>query len=471
MLTFLTFGLVTVAVLALLLAPLLRAPRGGVARAAYDLEVYRDQLRELDADERRGLITAAAREAARREIERRILALDLGPQAWASAGGSPIRRFGAAGAILAGVPLAAGAIYLGLGAPGLPDRPLASRAAETATAGAEMGDIDAMVAGLAERLAAEPDNLEGWTLLARSLGALERYDEAVEALRRVVALTDGAPDAVAMLAEHMVFAAQGVVTPDALALFDQVAAAQPDNPAVAFYRGAAREQAGDMAGALEIWAALGRATPADAPWLPSLRAQIAGAAEAMGADPAVHLAGIPEPAAPAPEAAATEASGPTAEDMAAAAAMSEDDQQAMIRGMVDGLAARLAEEPGDLEGWLRLGNAYRVLGEAEKSRDAYAQAAGLRPDDPAVLTPYAEAITGAAPEGAGVPEAAVLIWRRVLELDAANPNALWALGHAAAAGGAAAEARRLWTTLRDLLPEGSAERARVEQELATLPTG
>jgi cytochrome c-type biogenesis protein CcmH len=476
MVTFLLFGLVTVAVLAILLVPLLRAPRNATARAAYDLEVYRDQLRELETDARCGLIGAEARDAARREIERRILALDLGPQAWADGGTSMVRRFAAAGAILMGVPLIAGAIYLALGAPGLPDQPLAARDGEVAVAGAEAGDIDAMVGSLAERLKSEPDNLEGWTLLARSYGALGRYDEAVEALRRVVELTNGSLDAVAMLAEHMVFAADGAVTPDALALFDQVASAQPGNPAAAFYRGLARDQAGDGAGALAIWTALGQTTPAEAPWLANLRDQIAAAAEAIGADPATYLAGIPEPA-PAPAVAdsgaagATEAPGPTAEDMAAAADMSAEDQQTMIRGMVERLAERLEQEPGDLEGWLRLGNAYRVLGEAAKSRDAYAQAATLSPDDPAVLVPYAEAIGQAAPDGAGVPAAAVLVWRRVLELDTANPSALWALGHAAAADGQAAEARRLWTMLRDLLPAGSAERDRVEQELDRLPAG
>lgn len=472
MVTFLLFGLVTVAVLAILLAPLLRAPRNAAARAAYDLEVYRDQLRELQSDARRGLIGAEARDAAKREIERRILALDLGPRAWAAGGTSMVRRFATAGAILMGVPLAAGAIYLALGVPGLPDQPLAARGDAIAAVGAEAGDIDAMVGGLAERLRSEPDNLEGWTLLARSYGALGRYDEAVEALRRMVELSDGNPDAIAMLAEHMVFAADGTVTPDALALFDQVASVQPDNPAAAFYRGMARNQAGDGAGALAIWTALGQGTPADAPWLASLRDQITATAQAIGADPATYLAGILEPApATSADAGGVEAPGPTAEDMAAAADMSAEDQQTMIRGMVERLAERLEEEPGDLEGWLRLGNAYRVLGEAEKARDAYAQAATLSPDDPAVLVPYAEAIGQAAPEGAGVPEAAALVWRRVLELDGANPSALWALGHAAAAAGEAAEARRLWTMLRDLLPVGSAERDRAEQELGRLPAG
>ncbi|MEX2650611.1 MAG: c-type cytochrome biogenesis protein CcmI, partial [Alphaproteobacteria bacterium] len=138
---FLLFALVTVAALAMLIVPLLRPPARRVARAAYDLEVYRDQIAELDSDARRGLISESQRDAAKREIERRVLALDLGPAAWGDRTSTPMSRLIAAGAILMIVPLAAGAIYLGLGAPTLPDQPLAERAAEIA-GGAEAGDIE-----------------------------------------------------------------------------------------------------------------------------------------------------------------------------------------------------------------------------------------------------------------------------------------------------------------------------------------
>ncbi|MGH6717708.1 MAG: tetratricopeptide repeat protein, partial [Alphaproteobacteria bacterium] len=203
-------------------------------------------------------------------------------------------------------------------------------------------------------------------------------------------------------------------------------------------------------------------------WLPSLRARIADAAAARGLDPATVLAGVPEPATATAE---PDAPGPAAEDLAAVSDMSAEEQQAMIRGMVERLAERLRSEPDDIQGWLRLGNAYRVLGEIVMARDAYAAAALASPDDPAVLTAYAESMTEAAPAGVALPDGARLIWRRVLALDPTNPLALWALGQAAAAAGRAEEARGLWQRLRDLLPEDSVERARVEHELDLLPAG
>lgn len=462
MIQFLLFAALALGAVAVLVAPLVRRPRPVAARSAYDLEVYRAQLAELERDAARGVIGAESRDAARREIERRVLALDQVPERAAPAVGPS--RFVAAVVIAVVVPVAAGALYLALGAPTLADRPLAERSAETAASATDGAAIEDMVAGLATRLQSEPDNLEGWVLLARSYGALGRYDEAVTALRRVVELS-GEPGTTAMLAEYMVFAADGIVTPDALALFDQVAAAAPDDAAAAFYRGLAREQSGDTPGALEHWTALGRASAPDAPWLPSLRQRIAAAAVALGRDAETELAGIPEPAA-----GATMEQGPTDEDVAAAADMAAEDQQAMIQGMVEGLAERLRSEPDDVEGWLKLANAYRVLGEAVKARDAYAAAALASPDDPALLAAYAEAMTEAAPAGV-LPDAAHLIWRRVLDLDAGNAAALWALGQAAALGGKAEVARELLTRLRDLLPEGSDERARVEHELDRLPAG
>jgi cytochrome c-type biogenesis protein CcmH len=63
--------------------------------------------------------------------------------------------------------------------------------------------------------------------------------------------------------------------------------------------------------------------------------------------------------------------------------MTEEDRQAAIRSMVEGLAARLEAEPDDPEGWLRLAQARAVLGEPGAAREAYDRALEvLPPDDP-----------------------------------------------------------------------------------------
>lgn len=161
--------------------------------------------------------------------------------------------------------------------------------------------------------------------------------------------------------------------------------------------------------------------------------------------------------------------GPTAEDMAAAADMSAEDQAAMIQTMVAGLAERLESAPDDLEGWQRLGRAYGVLNEFDKARAAYANAAALAPDDPETVQTYAESmiVTG---NGIVSPGAEIL-FARLLALQDGNPTALWYLGQAAASAGRKDEARGLWQRLLAVLPENSTEREQVRQELDRLGTG
>lgn len=69
--------------------------------------------------------------------------------------------------------------------------------------------------------------------------------------------------------------------------------------------------------------------------------------------------------------------GPTKEDVAAASEMSAEDRGAFILSMVDRLASRLEENPEDLDGWIKLANAYKVLGDKPKALSALEQASGL----------------------------------------------------------------------------------------------
>ena len=86
------------------------------------------------------------------------------------------------------------------------------------------------------------------------------------------------------------------------------------------------------------------------------------------------------------------------------AGASADDRQAMINAMVERLAARLEQQPNDVEGWTRLGRSYMVLGQPDKARDAYARAVKLKPDDQGLKQSYAEA--SAAAGGGNSPAAA-----------------------------------------------------------------
>jgi cytochrome c-type biogenesis protein CcmH len=115
-------------------------------------------------------------------------------------------------------------------------------------------------------------------------------------------------------------------------------------------------------------------SPADAAWLPVTREHLQQAARRAGIDPATI-----QPSAEARELATTVAPmpPPSTGDAAAAKEMSTEDRGRMIRGMVERLAARLRDNPDDLEGWRRLARAYQVLGDTDKASDAHAKIEAL----------------------------------------------------------------------------------------------
>ena len=458
-------ALLTALAVAAVLIPVLRRHRRAPLRADYDLTVYRDQLRELESDRARGLVSEEQVEAARTEIERRMLraarARDAAQAADPAQTPEPARpnwrRRAAAIGLGLCVPALAAGVYASLGTPGLPGRPFAEIERPAAQTEA-LAALSEPVEQLAARLKSEPDNLEGWLLLGRSYVVLQRYPEAADAFRRAAALSGGDPEVLAMLGEAIVWANNGLVAPEAVGAFRRVLDARPEDPAARFHLALARAQAGEVREAYGMWLALAADTPADAPWRHDLEALIRQAAEVLGVEPGAIPSGPAVTEAP---------DGPTADDMAAAAEMLPEERMAMIRGMVEGLAARLEENPDDPEGWRRLARSYSVLGEPERATETLRRAVELAPDDLATLHAYARALTGDVGADAP-PEAAVAVYERILALDPDDGPALWFVGLTAAERGDRTAARAHWERLLPLLAPGTEEYAAVRTALDSL---
>ena len=427
MILWLVLAGLTALVVISMLAPLLRGARPVADPSAHDMAVYTAQLKDIEQDEQHGKIDARGAVEARNEIERRMLALDhrVGTRRILS---RPLRLTVTVLLALA-VPAAAGGLYLRLGTPGLPDQPLASRTSPDA-------DLMAALAVLEQRVAQAPEDAETQIVYGRALFAADRYPEASAAFRRAVALTDSRPDTVALYGEALVYESGGVVTAEAGGVFAQV----PDQPRSRFYAAVAAYQAGDRAKALDAWVGLAADAPADAAWLPAVEARIEAVARELGQDPATLLAERAE-AAPAVD-------------------------NAQIRGMVEGLQARLQNEtPGDLEGWLMLARSLQVLGEMEQAAAAWQRAAALAPDDADVLVGYGVALMRtSAPDGA-VPTDVAALMARVLRLDADNVDALWFAGVGALQSDDEVTALAHWRRLLELLPTDSTEHAVVLRRL------
>lgn len=338
-----------------LVSPLVRSgPQERPTGGGEDVEVYRAQLREVERDLERGVLAPSEAKAARLEIERRLLAADSRAGAnTAPRALSPRLSRLAAIALLVVLPLGSISLYLWLGQPGLPGQPLAQRGEEVQ----QQRDIAQMVEDLRTRLEKNPDDLRGWEMLGRSYGVLGRWDEAAEAYREALSRSEGPrPGLQSALGEALVTINQGQVSPAAERAFDAALEANPQDARARFYKALALEQGGARRAALERWIALAEDTPESAGWRPMLMQQIAATAQDLGLDPG-DMAKDGD----------TEASPSSQADVRD---MDPQEQEAYIRSMVDGLDARLQENPQDPEGWLRLAQARLVLEEPEAAAEA-----------------------------------------------------------------------------------------------------
>jgi cytochrome c-type biogenesis protein CcmH len=278
--------LLVLAAMIVVLPPLLKGATP-VAGADSDLAVYRDQLKELDVDQARGLISTAEADAARIEIKRRILALapSSAPAKAATAKGAKPLAIAVAFVVVA---VSVGT-YLALGRPYLPARPY-DPAIEQEAAGEDMlKQIDSMVGRLAERLKQQPNDAEGWRMLGWSYVQLGRLDEGIEALKRAVALNGENGPLRSLLGEALLRQAGGKVTPEALASFEEAVKRDAKDPRARFYIGLGLMQAGKDRAALEAWVAIIRDGPPDAEWLPAIRAEARELAVKLKLDPTLAV--------------------------------------------------------------------------------------------------------------------------------------------------------------------------------------
>jgi cytochrome c-type biogenesis protein CcmH len=341
-------ALMTVGAIFAVLWPLSR--RTAVRREGRESAVYQDQLAEVDRDIAGGLIGETEGAAARVEISRRLLAAADAEEGRVVSPSLRLRRAVAMVALI-GVPALAGALYLHLGSPALPDFPLASRT-RTPVAGQS---LDQLVAQVQTHLETNPTDGRGWGVLAPVLGRLGRFEDAAQAFRNAIRYDGDSAGRRAGLGEALAGAANGVVTAEAKTEFERAVALDADEPKARYFLGVAAEQDGRPKEAAALWQDLLNKAPADAPWRPVLETALARVGAAVPAPTDSASAKVP---------------ALSNDTIASVQGMSEGDRGAMIRGMVDRLAARLKQNGSDVEGWLRLARAYMVLKEPDNVRTA-----------------------------------------------------------------------------------------------------
>jgi cytochrome c-type biogenesis protein CcmH len=354
MILWLSLAFLTLLVLVVVLRPLL--VREARVEGGEDAEVYASQLAEVEADRERGLISPADAEAARAEIARRLLRARRAVPASVARG----RAVAAALTVALLLPAVAIGLYASLGAPTYGDQPLAARLAPITD-----DELAEMLATAEARLADRPDDGEGWAAVAPVYQRMGRYDDAADAYRRAAEILGETPERLLGRAEALTFANRGTVTEEARDLFARVAELAPEAEAPQIFLAIASRQAGDFTAAAERWRALIDRSDGDEPWLEIASAEFM---RMGGTDPFIADDGSAAPAPPAPRIGA--APGPTTDQVNAAAGMTDEAREAMIAGMVEGLAGRLDTNGGSADDWLRLIRSYQVLGRTDDARAA-----------------------------------------------------------------------------------------------------
>lgn len=338
-------------------------PRPEASTLATETGFYEDQVREIERDLGRGLIAPAEAEGARTEAARRLLrAKSQNPVVAADGMAEPaLRQRRAASAFaLSTIPLVALIAYGLYGSPHLPAQTAAER--QAAQSGSE--DLRNAIERIEARLAGDPTDGRGWSVLAPVYMRLGRFDDAAHAYEAASRILGETPQRLSDWGEALVGAANGTVSPEARGVFERAVALDGAAPKPRFYLARALELDGDIPGAIERLAAMAQGGPADAPWMPLVQENLA------------RLRG---------EAAPGAGAGQSAEAAEAVKAMPPAAREATIRGMVESLDQRLADKGGSPEEWLRLVRSYGVLGETGKAQAALDRARRALGQDAAAL--------------------------------------------------------------------------------------
>ena len=244
--------LLIVVVAAFLIPPLwlgLRKPKAGADRKAANLAIFRDQLAELEREQKEGTLADADFEQAKTELQRRLLEDVEDDTSNTPDSHAPTRK--TAIALIALIPIFAVVGYSVLGNPRALD-PVQATPQQQVTA----EQINGMVAKLAERLQANPEDMQGWLMLARSYKTLGRYEDAIKAYARAEKVINESPELLASYAETIAMARGEGLQGKPMQLVEKALKIDPKHGHSLFLAGAAAMEAGNNKKGIAYWETL-----------------------------------------------------------------------------------------------------------------------------------------------------------------------------------------------------------------------
>ena len=320
------------------------------------LDIYREQLAELDAANPLTAQEKQAIEEERIELSRRLIRHSKNDEVRVRVGSSRASIVMTSLAALVLIPAISISTYLAIGSPQIPDQPLSARLNSDLAS----KSIDEMLLIAKQHLQKNPGDRQGWQVLADTYGALNRPAERAVALRQLSRLSNQTPELMTELGEALTVAQGNIVPAEARELFQRALAEKPAFPKASLYLALALEQEGKFEEAYKRWVKLAAIRKSDERWQTMASARLKKLGEQIG---------IQSP------------KGPTQQDIKNAATLSTEERAAMIEGMVAGLESRLEDDPNDIEGWMRLIRSYKVLNNPLKAAESLVKAKSAFSDD------------------------------------------------------------------------------------------
>ncbi len=384
-------AVITAAVLALILRPILAPDNSPTQTSDPDIAIYEDQLSEIERDKDRGILSDEEERAAKLEVSRRLLtAADKQESNTEAPSGhlSDSSRVWVAGVAAGCVTVLTLVSYLSLGSPGLPGQPHAERARKDPST----LPVEELIARVESRLKTNPNDARGWDVIAPIYLKRREYRKAANAFQKSLQLNGESPRRLAQFAEALLGATNGYVNDTVKSVYERLLKLRPDYYPARFWLAMRHEQQGQRDKAKSAYS------------------ELLGEAELPGQMRAMiqqRLAEVSKAAAPSKaQGRAQDNRGATTTDAGRAPELNKDARQSMaaltpaqrqqrIRQMVDGLAERLKSDGGELSEWQRLIRAYSVLGDRENTlqalKDARADLA-TKPDQLQQLDAFATSL-------------------------------------------------------------------------------
>ena len=338
----------------------LRASARGEAQEGdrSDLDVYANQVTEIDRDLMQGRISDDAADAGRLEIGRRLVkarerVLTQGPR---------VNRL-VLGGIAGGIALLAGGLYIVAGSPSQADLPFQARERELLSRDPATLSEEEILVLLQERARVNPDDPQPHALMGQVLKSVGRDQDALRAYQAVLRRTPNDAEAIAEAAGILMRLNDGKIGADAQAAFDAALKINPRSPSARFYLGLGEWQSGRRDAALAAWTSAYQAL-ADQPAGQDLIAVRAAAAMSQLER------------------------GPDAPAQAGGASMNPADQSAFIASMVESRTARLAANPNDVALRLSVVRVLMMTGQTEAARTTLLEGVERAEDQSFVLALY-----------------------------------------------------------------------------------